>query len=171
MVKTSNFDTRPYRLLNLLDAPDFPTFMAVVEMDTLKKLFGITLYDALIAGLAEDPIPDKWTKLKDGDTYEYKNVMYEYRGLVDLLVPRIYSAWLSENRDKWTTSGAVINIDKQSDHLSPAGRIVRDYNMFCHKVGGPNEQKNTLYGFMVNSEFDYGTFPFIQPCTINEFGL
>lgn len=153
------------------ESADLQAFIDNVEAETLKSLLGIELYTALIAGLAEDPVPAKWTKLRDGDVYTYGSKQYEYRGLIKLLVPCIYSAWLQENRDKFTSSGTVITSNKDVDHVSPAWRIVNSYNSFSREAGASWAQCGTLYGFLINSVYDYGTLIFNEPGFKNEFGL
>ncbi len=171
MIKVSNFSDRPYRILNPGDSPDLQAFIDQAEADYLKKLAGIEFYNALVAGLATDPVPAKWTALKVGADYTYQSKLYRFEGLVKMLVPLIYSLWLTEGRDKVTTSGPIITNADKSDHLSPAWRITKDFNTFARMAGGRYAQRNTMYGFLLNSEDDYGTLVWCEPKPINEFGL
>lgn len=171
-ITSSNFQARPYFIPNVEEqARDIVDLISKYEVETLKAIFGITLYNAFIAGLAVEPTEDKWTKLKDGDTYTYNGLVYEYKGLVSLLVPCIYYYWLKENRDKVTASGVVYNVPDKAEHVSGASRMVDAWNDFSNQVGQRRSQFGTMYGFMVNSDFTYDDWVFVCPGKTNEFGL
>lgn len=171
MIKVSNYADRPYRILNPGDSPDLQAFIDRVEEQQLKELLGIEFYDALIAGLAASTPAQKWVDLRDGKNYTLNDKTYRYEGLVKMLVPCIYSFWLRERRDTFTTSGSIYTTADKSEHLSPAWRIADAYNAFNRMAGGPRRQVNTLYGFLINSEEDYGNFIWCQPGIMNELGL
>lgn len=171
MVELSNFDNRPYRIPNQEEFKDLTDFIEAAEIAILKKLFGITLYEAYVAGIAA-PTPDqKWVDLRDGTTYTYNEVEYEYRGLIELLVPCIYSMWLQENRDTVTSAGVVMKSSDRADRLSPGWRITRAFNDYSRQVGDFWHQEGTLYGFMKVNEDNYPDWVFEPPGTMNEFGL
>lgn len=174
-VSLADFTARPYRVPNQDESTDFIDFIGAAETELVKRLLGHTLYTAFIAGLGEDPVPQKWTDLKVGKAYEYADKQFMWVGMKNLLVPAIFSMWVEENRDKFTNTGTVFNVADKSEHVSPAHRIVRGWNTFAELVGGPNAHVNTLYGFIYATNKaaaeTYADWVFEPPGFINEFGL
>lgn len=176
IVKLANFEARPYRIPNQEENTDLTDFVEAAEPVILKKLFGTTLYEAYVAGIAEATPADKWTDLKDGANYTYNGIVYEYKGLINLLVPCIFSMWLEETRDFYTSVGVVMKLNDKSERLSPATRIARAYNDFSRQVGNGIDyfdlnKQGTLYGFMKVNENNYDDWVFQPPGLMNEFGL
>lgn len=171
IVKLSNFEVRPYRIPAQSESKDLEDFIAQTETAALKRLLGIKLYDELIAGLALDPVPDKWQDLKDGEEYVFSTVTYKYEGLVDLLVPHIFSKWLAEVSDKFTNSGVVRNKVDNSDLVNAATRIAKAQMVYYNKAGDSLRQENTLFGFLFANSADYDDAVFTCPERMNEFGI
>jgi len=89
---------------------------------------------------------DKWLLLKNGDTYEYGSITYEWVGLVTALRPAIYSLWLIENARKKTNSGVLKDKMPNTEILSPNYDIVRNWNEWCEYID--DDIENCFYGFM-----------------------
>lgn len=171
LVALTDLENRPYRIPNQTESKDLLNFVRTAEVRIVKELLGITLYNAYVTGLEAATPDQKWVDLRDGAEYTYNSVEYEYAGLKNLLIPRIYSEWLRETRDKFTDVGTVYNTSERSERVSPARRIVECYNEFASKVGGFYEQCNTFYGFVSVNEADYPDWQFSYPERINDFGL
>lgn len=60
------------------------SFIQVYEPEYLTKVLGIDLYKAFIAGLQEDPIPDKWLNLLVGAEFQYKSHTHKWDGFAPL---------------------------------------------------------------------------------------
>jgi hypothetical protein len=62
-------------------------FITKYEKEFLRDLLGVALYNAFVAGLAEDPIAAKWTNLKSGCSYTGQDGRAAvWRGIVETLV-------------------------------------------------------------------------------------
>lgn len=172
LVALSDFEDRPYRIQDQEENKDLESFLASTEEDILRKLLGTALYNDFIAGIGVGSPDQKWIDLRDGDVYTYGGVEYEYKGLVDLLVPCIFAYWVKETNDKYTNSGTVRNSPAMnSTAISPARRISEAYARFCSKVGNECEYCDTLYGFILANESDYPDWVFKEPEPMNQFDI
>lgn len=157
----------------------FSNWMEAKEEETLKSLLGVSLYTDFIEGLDDSTIEQKWIDLRDGTTYEFSDVAYEYKGLVDLLKPRIMALWYPTIHRKTTSVGVVINQGQQNTtSIAPDLEYVDNQNIYVRKVGGQIYcsswlcyQSNCLYGFMKANEDDYEGWIFEQPKIENYLGL
>lgn len=177
------FKSPPYKIPNQGEfaggLPSFKDWLETEEVKILKEILGIELYYEFMEALDDSgEIDQKWTRLRDGSTeddrftYEYNEVPYEYLGLVDLLVPELYSRWLEMNYRKNTSSGVVIMKGQQNTELQdPTYEVVRFHNEFVSKVGGSCKQENSLYGFLIANEDDYESLEFKEPQKTNQFDL
>lgn len=175
IVALTDFNTRPYLIPFQEEAKDLLAWMAAKEEDILRGLLGSDLYIDFIAAIAGTPA-QKWVDLRDGTTYTYGGVTYQYKGLVDLLVPCIFAYWVKENSDKFTNVGTVRNSPAASSTaVSPARRISEAYGRFLDKVGDPSSYRDTLYGYL---QANYSTYyssllfwDFNVPGSMNQFDL
>lgn len=172
IVSLADFETRPYRIPDQEENRDLESYLADKEEEVLRKLFGTALYNDFIAGIGAGSPLQKWIDLRDGTTYTFGGVEYEYKGLVDLLVPCLFAFWVKENSDKYTNSGTVRNSPTMnSTSVSPARRISEAYSKFCDKVGSECEYCDTLYGFILANDSDYDDWVFTEPEPMNQFDI
>lgn len=157
----SDFDDVPYRIPNQEESRDLQDFIDKKEAEYLKKVLGLSLYNAFIAGLETSGTVDQiWTDLRDGAEYTYNDIEYEYYGVKELLKPVIYSEWLDYNYRKLSNGGMIVTTAQQnSTAVNPIDEIVFGWNEFVKQVGGSCYYdwgfNNTFRGFMdVNGE-DY----------------
>ena len=171
LVALSDFEDRPYRIQDQEENKDLESFLESKEEDILRALLGTATYNDFITAIAGSPA-QKWIDLRDGKVYTYGGVEYEYKGLVDLLVPCIFAYWVKETNDKYTNSGTVRNSPAMnSTAVSPARRISEAYARFCTKVGNECEYCDTLYGFMLANSSDYPDWVFKEPEPMNQFDI
>ncbi len=172
LVDLTDFNTRPYRIPDQTDHKDLVDFMEAKEEDILRSLFGTALYNQYVAGIAAGSPAQKWVDLRDGKVYTYGGVSFEYKGLVDLLVPCIFAYWVKETSDKYTSIGTVQNSSDSNTHVSPSRRITEAYGTFLDKVGDSCYYENTLYGFIEANLTDYSDWRTHNwPGSMNQFDL
>lgn len=171
-VALSDFEVRPYRIPDQEENKDLEDFLGEMEESVLRKLLGTALYNEFITAIDGVSPAQKWIDLRDGDTYTFGGEEYEYKGLVDLLVPCLFAYWVKENSDKYTNSGTVRNSPAMnSTAVSPARRISEAYSKFCDKVGNECEYCDTLYGFLLANESSYDDWVFKEPEPMNQFDI
>lgn len=172
-VSSEDFLDIPYVIPNQEETRGLDSFIEAEETKILKKILGIELYNEFIQGLeSSGDIEQKWIDLRDGATYEYGEVQYQYEGLKDLLKPYIYQLAVQLNYRKLTTSGVVINRGQQNTETqNPNYEVVTYWNEFVSKVGKWCEMKNTLYGFLYANEADYESLEFTEQHYKNQLDL
>lgn len=123
------------------------------------KALTVTTGTTPVAGINWELVEadNKWLLLKNGNTYDYADMTYEWVGMVEALRPAVYSLWLIENARKKTNSGTVTNKMPNTEIISPNYDIVRNWNQWCDQVGTPWDFENTFYGFMWINLTDYDT--------------
>lgn len=151
-VVASDFDLPPYSIPNLDKVPNtFGPYVDQHEEEILISLLGASFYNSFIEGLEEDPIPEKWSDLRDGADYIIDTHTYKWKGMKNMLVPFIYSEWLSDTFDTLTGVGVVVGNPENSIARSPSARISRAWNQFAQTAG--------TYMPNYRSEFQYGLYP------------
>lgn len=201
-VTQENFEIPPYQIPNLSDvSATFDAYIAEQEEDVLRSIVGDYFYEAFVAGLTTDPVPDRWQKLRDGESFQAEDgLTYKWVGMKKMLTPYIYSQWLRDNYDTLTSTGVVIPKNENSEVINPSTRIVRAFNRFSGYVGGDyyyqwlclpcvgrrySESYNTLFEYLYakHEDFDadvtgagYADFrqylgEFTPPGTMNIFNI
>lgn len=113
---------------------------------------------------------NRWLLIKNGSTYQYGGKNYRWAGMVDCLVPLIYSEWVEYGVAKLTKNGFVIPAMENNTSVDPRPYICRAWNDWCDKVGGPCGQRNSLYGYIWNTELSTpGTFDDTFDATFEDF--
>lgn len=167
----SDFEVRPYRIPDQEENKDLLDFIEAREEDILRGLLGTATYNEFVTAIGGSPA-QKWIDLRDGETYTIGDTEYEYRGLVDLLVPCVFALWVKETNDKYTNSGTVRNSPAMnSTALSPSRRISEAYCKFLEKVGDECNHEDNLYGFMYANQADYPDWVFKCPSPMNQFDI
>lgn len=169
LLSTSDFLTRPYRILNIEESKDFVDFVKTSERELLTDILGYSLWKEL----DETASPGAaLIALRDGAEYEYVGKPYKYNGLVDLLKPAVMSLWIPKNNYKFTNVGYVESSPQENSSLvDPEQFRVQLWNEFVEKVGLCLNQKNSFYGFMKANESNYPEWDFTEQKAENRFGL
>lgn len=219
---SSDFDLIPYNIPNVDKVVNTLTAYINQEEDkALKKLLGVTLYNAFIEGLTALPgaysstvatvidqqyyygldiwksltvttgtLPvagadwelieedNKWLRLRDGDTYTYGDIEFEWEGIASLLKPLIYSNWVRDNFDSLTGVGVSVANSENATIINPSSRIVNAWNDFAARAGSYAyglhicfSSEDSLYGFLSENETDYPDWRFIDPGYQNTLGI
>lgn len=165
--------TFPYAVQYTDQEATFETFITECEAEALKGIFGRTLYNEYLVGIAVTPTPDaKWTKLRDGATYTIHDEVYTYGGLKEFLKFYVYAKWTDAKTEMDSNTGIVVNTAENSETISPALKIVRAFNKYSALVGDNCNTIDTFFGFMyVNEEADYPNWNFTAPGKMNVFNL
>lgn len=172
-----HFKSPPYKIPNQQEFAEgltaFKELLGDQEEDILKSLLGYDLYTEFTEALeASGELDEKWANLRDGTTYVYNGVTYQWKGLVDLLKPALYSEWLPINHRKNTSSGVVVNKGQQNTETqNPMPDIVKAWNVFVIKAGSCANSINSFYGFMKANEDDYDGWEFTEPELKNQFDI
>jgi hypothetical protein len=172
-IESTDFLTIPYKIPNQPETRDFVDFIEAEEANILKEILGLALYNELISAWETSGEPDQvWTDLVEGEEYTQNEILYEYKGLVDLLVPEIYSRWVKVNYRKLTSSGVVTNLGQQNTETNnPDVEFAQAHNVYVKKVGNSCNLKNSFYGFMKANEIDYDDWEFTEQKLTNQFNL
>lgn len=144
---------------------DFDSFLTRKQSDFLRKVLGVELSEDFISGLGEDPILEKWTKLKDGANFVYAGETYYFEGIKNSLKNYCYIKWQQQNSSTNVDSGNVINKQENSYLASVATRL-RDSSYQCLSI------LEMMKYFIEVNEDDYPDWLYVQPIgLINQFGI
>lgn len=144
------------------------TFIPLYEEQYLKKALGITLYTAFIAGLDEDPIPQKWADLKNGVVYEYNGRECEWQGFVNSnkvspIANYVYCEYVSATAVSMTNAGAEV-ANKQNATVVPVSfKIQRAWSDMLTMT-------DSLFYFLHAKHDDYD-WSYHHHCAQRHFGL
>lgn len=139
IVQTSDF-TGKIKIANTAKADvatDLQIFIDDYEGEFLKLLLGETLYTDFIAGLDEDPIPAKWTALKDKIGVSIANYIYWF--------------YMRDNNTQTVAMGETKGKSANAGSALPDEKIVRAWNemvKICY----------TVVELINNNPDDYGTY-------------
>lgn len=159
-LQLSDFTGRPYRIPNQEESPDLEAFIAREEKSILICLMGYEMYTEFAANAVTSDPEDRWAALLNGAEYSYSNKTYKYNGVVDMLVPAVYSRWLDKGAYKFTNVGYMQNNAPNESKVMEDQEPFRieSWNDFVRKAYDCGNQKNTWYGFMRANESDYPTW-------------
>lgn len=164
--------------------PTYTYSATVATVINRQYAYGNDIWKALTVTTGTTPVAgsdwelveadNKWLVLKNGDTYEYASVTYEWVGFVEALRPAVYSLWLIENARKKTNSGTLTNQIPNTQIISPNYDIVRNWNEYCEYIG--DDVESSFYGFMSVNLDDYDTddqwlYAFERPEYLNNVGI
>jgi len=119
-----------------------------VEEDILTSLLGWTLYDELHDALSVNPLPEKWEKLIDGDTYSTGEITYKFKGLTEMLKHFVFFYYMRDNEMENTQVGIVMNNTTNADRVTPVtsnllrrhwNKGIDIYNDACAYITNKNE--------------------------------
>jgi len=172
-VELTDFLERPYRIPHQEESTDLQAFVTAKSEELLRGVLGTTLYNSYVAGIAAGSPAQKWVDLRDGKDYTYAGITYRFSGLDNLLVPGIFALWVKETNETYTVSGVVKSSPAQNaTAVSATRKITESWGKFLDLVGSECEYRNTLYGFLIANESDYGTLEdWTTPGSMNAFDL
>lgn len=99
------------------------------EPEVLTKLLGYSLYKAFIAGLAEDPIPQKWADLKNGAEYtDQRGNLQKYLGIKPIISRFVYYWYLRQQATQTTGVGESSNKTENAIRTSPNQKQATAWN-------------------------------------------
>lgn len=166
-----DFNLSPFNIPNIDSFENsFTDFITEEEEVILRSLFGNTLYDEFIEGIAEDTPDEKWTLLRDGDTYQDGGVTNRWIGLRKMLKGYIYFRWLEDNEETLTGIGVVKGKAENAVVLSAWPKMVRAWNAFAKAAGANESMVNSLFGY-VKAKGVYSNFAFSDPKLKNRFDI
>lgn len=92
-------------------------YIADGEADLLPRALGISLYEALIAGIevgSDEVVEDKWTKLIEGETYtSYNGSKYKFAGLENIIPSFV---WFHYTRDLITQQAGIGTVQANAEN-------------------------------------------------------
>lgn len=182
----------------LADLPANYSLTAATIIST-RYVYGNDIWEALTAttGVAPNEGTDwtlieennRWLLLKNGSSYLFNGKKYSWVGMTAALTPLIYSQWVEFGVATLTKNGFVTPLTENNQQASASVYICRSWNEWSYSIGGPCEQKNSLYGYLYNTELsspgtfddtfddtftgfvDYLNYEFKQQGLRNTFGL
>jgi hypothetical protein len=91
---------------------------------------------------------NRWLLLKNGNSYDYIGKSWRWRGMKAAIKPLIYAQWVEYGVAKLTINGFVIPAMENNVSVDPSPYICRQWNEWAKQIGGPCNQKNSLYGYL-----------------------
>jgi hypothetical protein len=144
---------------------DFNSWLDKREKEILRLVLGRELTTELLEAVQGSALETRFEDLINGAG--------EYPGLIEILVPSIYSKWVSgDNQFKNTAAGIVSNQPAQnSTVLDNAFEFeVKAWNEFVKMVGFINtKEDSTLWFYMNSNKSDFPTWRFTPQKFKNRF--
>jgi hypothetical protein len=117
---------------------ELDSFIPICERQLLLNALGVTLYDALITALPdlEEEVNLKWKKLVDGTNYtNIDGKVKVWDGLKgrngqSLLAFYIFTEYLRNDNETYSTVGVVKNSAKNAEVANPTPKFIKAYNQF-----------------------------------------
>jgi hypothetical protein len=94
----------------------------------LVDLLGVKLYKDFEAGMAEEHIEDKWTKLLNGDTITIGTDDYIYKGIKEALKAWLYFIWMANTAKALQGIGTVAPSAENGRVVSPEWSLTQVWN-------------------------------------------
>ena len=179
IIDVSDFTSRPYKVPNQPESPDFAEFVEDKEIELATRyLLGWDLWELFNEAVnGSGALEDRFTDLLNGAFYEYAGINYKYEGWKNLVRPGIYADWMPNISSKLTNIGVVRNDSPQQSKLEEDQYpfSVGPWNRFV-KLSGFNgthgyNYRNTLYGFLKVNEATYPEWEYNCPPFRNRFDL
>lgn len=154
-ITNSDFVGDKFIPLGQNDITLFNQTITVYQKRILLDLLGWDLYLAFEAGLAEDPIPAKWSNLKDGDSSAYEvsfngeDHSIKYEGMSEMLIYLIWFYYMRDLARKMAYSGKVLPKNENSQVVIADDEMVRNHNKGIELYGYDWANLQTQIGFAV----------------------
>lgn len=149
-----------------------------VYQNSIWKALTVSTGETPVAGADWELVEanNKWLKLKNGAEYEYQDKTWKWEGVLDLLIPYVYSAYVRDNADSFTGNGMVVAANENSEFVTNAVRVTNSFNDFASKVGVVDDycvsHRDSLYGFLYSAEEGtYEDWTFKNPGLLNTFNF
>jgi hypothetical protein len=142
--------------INELNQGDFNSFVSVRQVEFLRKIFGVTMYNEYKTGMETLPIESKWTDLNDGCDFTYSDYAYHFDGVKEALKAYVYSQWLQSRYVFNVSSGNVILKNENAENTDPAF-LVQKANNKCIEIC------DQLRCFVYANTATYPNFLFSEP--------
>lgn len=146
------------------------------EPELLTQLFGYGMYKAFIAGLQEDPVPQRWIDLRDGVDYtDTDGEERHWMGLVakvdepkeSLIANYVYYWFLRKEATQTSGVGETVTKTENSVRTSPVAKQVRAWNEMVTWIG-------ELFNFLQVKKADYPEWKPVDSCqweNLNPYNL
>jgi len=140
-----------------LDRPEIKSvldyYIDFKEDEYLDNALGYQLKTEYLTGLQDEPILDKWTKLRDGAEFTYNNVLYKWKGFVNAakdstIAYYVYFYYVRENNIRLESTGMIMSENENSTRVSPLLKLVDVWNLMV-------KHNRTLELFIKANEADY----------------
>jgi hypothetical protein len=115
-------------------------------------------------------VANRWIRLKWGDSFTYNLMPEKWYGFKTMVIPMIYSLWISRTFRTQTSSGMIVQANENSTTVSPNDEIIRGWNKYSELSGGSDARlivyddwfysnwgviKNTLFGYIYCKSTDF----------------
>ena len=151
----TDFNLIPYNIPDAETDGTLQDFIDAEEERRLKQVLGRPLYEALIAG---NPTDAKWDRLINGTDYTLTRRKYTWDGLKKVMVPYIFSRYMSVNITELSKNGAIEAKVENATRVSGTQMISEAYNYFADRIGGDCGEwpaDDTLFGMLYANRTDY----------------
>lgn len=134
------------------------------EPEFLEEVFGYEMATAFVAGLTEDPIPEKWANLKNGTTFTYNEVVYKWPGIEAAIACYIYYHIRRDDAINTTPSGDSTGKAENAKIISSGRKMIEAWNKMV-------KLNRVMWNFLyVNREtYDWNGVDTNLAYTINDF--
>lgn len=136
-----------------------------------ENVLGYLLNDEFEAGLLEPTIDAKWTALRDGATFEYRNRTYKWKGFLRAskespIANYVMWYYIKENNDKLSGVGTNKADTENSNIISPINRMVSIWQWM-------KNENDILRKFLLANESEYSNYDPIKTLntSVNVFGI
>jgi hypothetical protein len=167
IVDGSNFNDRPYRIPNQDGQKDFNVWLDKREKEICNLILGRALTKELLEALDSSSLETRFENLINGEDGN------EFEGLKSVLVPSIYSRYVSgDSQFKLTMAGMVTNQPVQnSTVLDNAFEFeVIAWNDFVKRIGCVHtKDESTLWFYMNAHKEDFPSWKFTPQKFKNRF--
>lgn len=165
IVDGSKFNDRPYRIPNQEGQKDFTAWLNKRERQICNLILGRPLTKELLTALDSSSLEERFEKLIAGED--------NFEGLANLLVPSIYSKWISgDSQFKLTEVGIIANQPPpNSTAFTNAFEFeVEAWNDFIRLIGFRNTRDDSTLWFYMNAhKDDFPTWVFTEQKFKNRF--
>ena len=131
-------------------------YITTYESKYLNNMLGLTLKTLFLSGLEEETPDTKWTRLRDGYTYQISGYDYKWSGFVNTdkrspIANYVFTKFYQDNQRYFTGVGDVVPTKEN------ASRVVMRYTL-SEVWNDMSSMNNDLYNFLIQYESDYPTF-------------
>ncbi|MBS1988751.1 hypothetical protein JST56_07235 [Candidatus Dependentiae bacterium] len=137
-------------------------FITKYEQKYLNGVLGYAFSKLFTDGLAADPVEDRWTKLKEGDSYVDANgVTQQWTGFITIdeanpIVNYVYYWFTRDNASKTTPTGEREDEENGAVNVSGASKQSRGWNEMVQLNCALHDfllNKKDVNGILVYPEF------------------